>query len=125
MCLFCCLHVYEGTSSMVPQLARTSCVHTAKRLCAHPGVTYHKTAHTASFVHTHHVAPTDCLLPCASPPLPTGKGRGWLVDAVAKSYPGRAAMTPLLDLLTTLLYWGASGWRGKLQQREELYVYLR
>lgn len=56
---------------------------------------------------------------------PTGKGKGWLVDAVAKAYPGRAAMTPLLDLLTTLLYWGAAGWREKLQQREELFVYLR
>jgi hypothetical protein len=56
---------------------------------------------------------------------PAGKGRGWLVDAVAKGYPGRAAMTPLLDLLATLLYWGAAGWREKLQQREELYVYLR
>jgi len=56
---------------------------------------------------------------------PAGKSRGWLVDAVAKGYPGRAAMTPLLDLLTTLLYWGAAGWREKLQQREELYDYLK
>lgn len=57
--------------------------------------------------------------------LLTGPGRGWLVEAVAKAYPGRAAMTPLLDLLTTLLYWGAAGWRQQLQQREELYTYLR
>lgn len=34
-------------------------------------------------------------------------------------------MTPLLDLLATLLYWGAAGWRQQLQQREELYTYLR
>jgi hypothetical protein len=56
---------------------------------------------------------------------PSGIGRGWLVDAVARGYPGRAAMTPLLDLLTTLLYWGVAGWKQQLQQREELYVYLR
>lgn len=56
---------------------------------------------------------------------PAGKGRGWLVDAVAKAYPGRAAMTPQLGLLTTLLYWGAAGWMDKLQQREELFVYVR
>jgi hypothetical protein len=34
-------------------------------------------------------------------------------------------MTPLLDLLTTLLYWGRAGWQDKLRQREGLYVYLR
>lgn len=56
---------------------------------------------------------------------PAGPGRGWLVSAVAQAYPGRAAMTPLLDLLTTLLYWGRAGWQDKLQQRERLYVYLR
>lgn len=56
---------------------------------------------------------------------PAGQGRGWLVSAVAQAYPGRAAMTPLLDLLTTLLYWGKAGWQDKLRQREGLYVYLR
>ena len=29
-------------------------------------------------------------------------------------------MAPLLDLLITLLHWGAAGWRRELQQREEL-----
>lgn len=55
----------------------------------------------------------------------SSSGGGWLVDAVARSYPGRAGMTPLLDLLCTLLYWGAPGWRQQLQQREALYTYLK
>lgn len=55
---------------------------------------------------------------------PAGKGRDWLVQAVAKGYPGRASMTAHLDLLVTLLHWGAAGWARVLQQREELYDYL-
>ena len=37
-------------------------------------------------------------------------------------YPGRASMSPLLDLLITLLHWGADGWRRVLQDRETLFV---
>jgi O-phospho-L-seryl-tRNASec:L-selenocysteinyl-tRNA synthase len=55
---------------------------------------------------------------------PAGKGRDWLVQAVAKGYPGRASMTAHLDLLVTLLHWGAAGWTRMLQQREEVYGYL-
>uniref|UniRef100_A0A383VZ09 O-phosphoseryl-tRNA(Sec) selenium transferase n=1 Tax=Tetradesmus obliquus TaxID=3088 RepID=A0A383VZ09_TETOB len=55
---------------------------------------------------------------------PAGKGRDWLVQAVAKGYPGRASMTAHLDLLVTLLHWGAVGWARVLQQREDLYGYL-
>jgi len=44
---------------------------------------------------------------------------------VARLYPGRAAMAPLLDLLITLLHWGASGWRAVLAQREALYAYAQ
>ena len=38
-----------------------------------------------------------------------------------QAYPGRASMTPLLDVLITLLQWGVSGWRNVLEQREALY----
>ena len=31
------------------------------------------------------------------------------VRAVNAAYPGRASMAPLLDLLMTLLHWGAAG----------------
>ncbi|WIA16718.1 hypothetical protein OEZ85_013372 [Tetradesmus obliquus] len=55
---------------------------------------------------------------------PAGKGRDWLVQAVAKGYPGRASMTAHLDLLVTLLHWGTVGWARVLQQREDLYGYL-
>lgn len=34
-------------------------------------------------------------------------------------------MAPLLDLLITLLHWGASGWRAVLVQREALYAYAQ
>lgn len=30
-------------------------------------------------------------------------------------------MSPLLDVLITLLQWGADGWSNVLQQREEVY----
>jgi hypothetical protein len=34
-----------------------------------------------------------------------------VVDAVNKLYPGRAAMSAHLDLLITLLSWGAAEWK--------------
>lgn len=34
-------------------------------------------------------------------------------------------MSPLLDVLMTLLHWGAAGWRSQLQQRENLYKYAQ
>ena len=43
-----------------------------------------------------------------------------LVARVNESYPGRASMAPSLDLLITLLHWGAAGWSKVLQEREEL-----
>ena len=30
-------------------------------------------------------------------------------------------MSPLLDVLITLLHWGAEGWQRVLQQREDVY----
>jgi hypothetical protein len=30
-------------------------------------------------------------------------------------------MAPLLDVLMTLLHWGAAGWGAALQQRERVY----
>ena len=43
-----------------------------------------------------------------------------LVNKVNQLYPGRASMAPSLDLLITLLLWGASGWAQMLREREEL-----
>lgn len=42
-----------------------------------------------------------------------------LVDKVSSLYPGRASMSPVLDLFITLLSLGASGWTGLLQERKE------
>jgi O-phospho-L-seryl-tRNASec:L-selenocysteinyl-tRNA synthase len=48
-----------------------------------------------------------------------------LVGAISKLYPGRASMSPVLDVFVTLLSMGVRGWRALLQQREELLVYFR
>ncbi|GFR47964.1 hypothetical protein Agub_g9769, partial [Astrephomene gubernaculifera] len=48
-----------------------------------------------------------------------------LVAAVNGTYPGRAAVGAHLDLLMTLLHWGAEGWRKVLAQREALVPYMR
>jgi len=42
-----------------------------------------------------------------------------LVDKISNIYPGRASMSPLLDLLITLLSLGAKGWKALLQERKE------
>jgi len=42
-----------------------------------------------------------------------------LVDKVSSLYPGRASMSPVLDLFMTLLSLGAAGWRGLLQERKK------
>lgn len=40
-----------------------------------------------------------------------------------QTYPGRACMAPLLDVLMTLLHWGVPGWAAALATREELFQY--
>lgn len=51
------------------------------------------------------------------------KSRPELVDAANRLYPGRAAMGPSLDLLITLLHFGAVGWQRVLNEREQLHTY--
>ena len=48
-----------------------------------------------------------------------------LIEAVNKTYPGRASLSPLLDVLMTLLYWGQKGWECILHDREELFGYAK
>ena len=48
-----------------------------------------------------------------------------LIDAVNKIYPGRASLSPLLDMLMTLLHWGQKGWECVLHNREELFAYAK
>lgn len=47
------------------------------------------------------------------------------VAAANSLYPGRASMSPLLDLLITLLHWGADGWRAQLAAREALHSHAQ
>lgn len=46
------------------------------------------------------------------------------IDAVSKTYPGRASATPSIDLFITLLSLGSVGYQQLLQQRKEVYSYL-
>ncbi|KAL2911861.1 hypothetical protein HK105_208641 [Polyrhizophydium stewartii] len=48
-----------------------------------------------------------------------------LVAAVSKLYPGRASMSPILDLFITLLSMGADTFRQLLAERKANYEYLR
>eukprot|EP00879_Flechtneria_rotunda_P025793 GHRR01027440.1.p1 GENE.GHRR01027440.1~~GHRR01027440.1.p1 ORF type:complete len:242 (+),score=85.36 GHRR01027440.1:887-1612(+) len=64
------------------------------------------------------------MVPVGGAIVAAGRGRGWLVDAVQKNYPGRASITAHLDVLITLLHWGAAGWTEQLKQRECLFKHL-
>eukprot|EP00002_Diphylleia_rotans_P036295 TRINITY_DN7982_c0_g1_i2.p1 TRINITY_DN7982_c0_g1~~TRINITY_DN7982_c0_g1_i2.p1 ORF type:complete len:239 (+),score=31.80 TRINITY_DN7982_c0_g1_i2:250-966(+) len=48
-----------------------------------------------------------------------------LLESVSKLYPGRASMSPILDLFITLLSMGASGFRRLLKEREEYFQYTK
>ena len=47
------------------------------------------------------------MVPVGGAIIAAPSSRPGLVEAVSKAYPGRAGMAPLLDLLITLLHWGA------------------
>lgn len=47
------------------------------------------------------------------------------IDAVSGCYPGRASMTPVLDLFITLLSMGEQGYRRLLDERQRLCVVLQ
>jgi len=47
-----------------------------------------------------------------------------LINTVNSLYPGRASISPTLDVLMTLLHWGKSGWVEELDKREATQEYL-
>lgn len=65
------------------------------------------------------------LVPVGGAVIVSGEGNTKIVDAVRKSYPGRASISPVLDLLITLLSMGAEGWKRALTDREDVYRYMR
>eukprot|EP00873_Tetraselmis_striata_P018425 jgi/Tetstr1/438689/TSEL_027239.t1 len=65
------------------------------------------------------------LVPVGGAVVAAGARDPSLVEAVNRSYPGRASMAPLLDVLMTLLHLGADGWAELLRAREELYLHAR
>ena len=48
-----------------------------------------------------------------------------LIGAIAKTYPGRASASPLIDVLITLLSMGKDEYVRLLKERKENYVYLK
>lgn len=65
------------------------------------------------------------LVPVGGAVLTSSAANTEVVDAVRKSYPGRASISPVLDLLITLLAMGAEGWKHELARREDVYLYMR
>ncbi|GBG69064.1 hypothetical protein CBR_g3762 [Chara braunii] len=65
------------------------------------------------------------LVPVGGAVVAASKMNPSLVADVNEAYAGRASMTPLLDVLITLLSLGAKGWQRVLRDREEIYPYLR
>ncbi|XP_054713888.1 O-phosphoseryl-tRNA(Sec) selenium transferase-like [Uloborus diversus] len=50
---------------------------------------------------------------------------GKLVDSVGKMYPGRGSGAPSTDMFITLLNLGKLGYKNLLENREQMYVYLK
>lgn len=64
------------------------------------------------------------LVPVGGAVVAAGSKDPSLVHAVNSLYPGRASITPLLDVFITLLSLGASGWKSLLARREGVYRHL-
>lgn len=60
------------------------------------------------------------MVPVGGAIVAAGPGQGSFVDRVNAAYPGRASGSPMLDLLITLLHWGATGWTKVLQARIQI-----
>ncbi|GMH40742.1 hypothetical protein BSKO_08646 [Bryopsis sp. KO-2023] len=65
------------------------------------------------------------MVPVGGSVVASPKANMDLVQAVNKSYPGRAAVSSHLDLLMTLLHWGVSGWKKVLEERATVYEYMK
>ncbi len=48
-----------------------------------------------------------------------------LIEQVSKTYPGRASMSPVLDVFVTLVSMGQPGYLGLLRQRAQVFEYLK
>jgi O-phospho-L-seryl-tRNASec:L-selenocysteinyl-tRNA synthase len=53
------------------------------------------------------------------------RGFSDIPKAVDKNYPGRASISPLVDVAITLLSLGSRGWRNLLEERAEMFQYLK
>lgn len=63
------------------------------------------------------------MVPVGGSVVASPKSHPELTKKVNSLYPGRASMSPLLDLLITLLEMGEYGWKEKLKAREQLKCY--
>ncbi|GAQ82108.1 O-phospho-L-seryl-tRNASec:L-selenocysteinyl-tRNA synthase [Klebsormidium nitens] len=65
------------------------------------------------------------LVPVGGAVIAAGSRECSLVDAMNRAYPGRASMSPLMDVFITLLSLGKTGWKKVLADREVTYAYLK
>jgi O-phospho-L-seryl-tRNASec:L-selenocysteinyl-tRNA synthase len=65
------------------------------------------------------------LVPVGGAIVCAAKGNGYLVDKVRTLYPGRASISPTLDVLITLLEMGKNGYERLLDEREANYDKLK
>ena len=55
------------------------------------------------------------MVPVGGSIIAAGPNHAHLIDKINAAYPGRASASPMIDLLVTLLHWGATGWKQVLQ----------
>jgi O-phospho-L-seryl-tRNASec:L-selenocysteinyl-tRNA synthase len=63
------------------------------------------------------------MVPVGGAVVAAGQRDPSLVHHLNHSYPGRASIAPLLDLLLTLLHLGEDGWAAALARREALFLH--
>ena len=64
------------------------------------------------------------MVPVGGSFMMSHKNQSDLLDRVNSLYPGRASLSPTIDVLMTLLHWGKSGWIEQLQKRHDTQEYL-
>ena len=65
------------------------------------------------------------MVPVGGTVVAATKQRPDVLGAMARQYPGRAAVAAHLDLVLTLLHLGRTGWVAALRARAQLALYLQ
>lgn len=65
------------------------------------------------------------MVPVGGAIVACGDRQTAVVEGINKAYPGRASISPLVDVLITLLHWGEEGWDRVRREREDVFPHLR